>query len=582
MRFIATACSFTGHRPHKFPWKDHETDPRCTALKSTLAEQIAALTAAGVTDYYSGGADGTDCYAAEVVLSLRKKNPALKLHCVLPCKEQAEKWDATAQKRYYSILQRADSVTYVSQKYYDGCMIGRNHRLVESAGLLLAVYNGVRRSGTGATVNYARKLIEILSRKIKGSRFLNIIRQFLKAGYIENWKYNATYSGSPQGGICSPILANIYLNELDKKFREIAERFDKPRSAYQTPEYHAASKELKRLSYWIDHTADEAARQELIDQHRAQKKAMRNLPCKPADNKKFTFVRYADDWLAGVCGTKTECEELKAEIAEFLSTELKLTLSEEKTLITHSSEKVRFIGYDICVRRNQEVKGHRMKNGTWRKSRTLHMKVALSIPHTEKIEKFMFAKKVIRQQENGEFQPIHRAGLLNLADYEIVEQYNAEARGLCNYYNLACDYHTLDYFCYLMEYSCLKTIANKHKTSIRKIIRQYKDGKTWSVPYETKAGTKRVRPVKIADCKRGEASDIIYQRKKFSWKTTIRQRLNARVCELCGCKEADLYEVHVIRNLNELGNSDWETVMKKKRRKTLVVCSKCHERIHRH
>lgn len=426
------------------------------------------------------------------------------------------------------------------------------------------------------------KLIEILSRKIKDSRFLNIIRQFLKAGYIENWKYNATYSGSPQGGICSPILANIYLNELDKKFREIAERFDKPRSAYQTPEYHAASKELKRLSYWIDHTADEAARQELIDQHRAQKKAMRNLPCKPADNKKFTFVRYADDWLAGVCGTKTECEELKAEIAEFLSTELKLTLSEEKTLITHSSEKVRFIGYDICVRRNQEVKGHRMKNGTWRKSRTLHMKVALSIPHTEKIEKFMFAKKVIRQQENGEFQPIHRAGLLNLADYEIVEQYNAEAKGLCNYYNLACDYHTLDYFCYLMEYSCLKTIANKHKTSIRKIIRQYKDGKTWSVPYETKAGTKRVRPVKIADCKRGEASDIIYQRKKFSWKTTIRQRLNARVCELCGCKEADLYEVHVIRNLNELGNSDWETVMKKKRRKTLVVCSKCHERIHRH
>ena len=399
---------------------------------------------------------------------------------------------------------------------------------------------------------------------------------------IENWKYNATYSGSPQGGICSPILANIYLNELDKKFREIAERFDKPRSAYQTPEYHAASKELKRLSYWIDHTADEAARQELIDQHRAQKEAMRNLPCKPADNKKFTFVRYADDWLAGVCGTKAECEDLKAEIAEFLSTELKLTLSEEKTLITHSSEKVRFIGYDICVRRNQEVKGHRMKNGTWRKSRTLHMKVALSVPHTEKIEKFMFAKKVIRQKENGEFQPIHRAGLLNLADYEIVEQYNAEARGLCNYYNLACDYHTLDYFCYLMEYSCLKTIANKHKTSIRKIIRQYKDGKTWSVPYETKAGTKRVRPVKIADCKRGEASDIIYQRKKFSWKTTIRQRLNARVCELCGCKEADLYEVHVIRNLNELGNSDWETVMKKKRRKTLVVCSKCHERIHRH
>lgn len=127
-------------------------------LNVKVAEQIAALTAAGVTDYYSGGADGTDCWAAEIVLSLREKNPALKLHCILPCKEQAEKWDAVAQKRYYSILQRADSVTYVSQKYYDGCMIDRNHRLVESAGLLLAVYNGVRRSGTGSTVHYARKM----------------------------------------------------------------------------------------------------------------------------------------------------------------------------------------------------------------------------------------------------------------------------------------------------------------------------------------------------------------------------------------------------------------------------------------
>ena len=163
-----------------------------------------------------------------------------------------------------------------------------------------------------------------------------------------------------------------------------------------------------------------------------------------------------------------------------------------------------------------------------------------------------------------------------------MEHYNSEARGLCNFYNLACDYHTLDYFCYLMEYSCLKTIANKHKTSIRKIIRQYKDGKTWSIPYETKNGTKRMKPIKIADCKKGFLTDTIFQRQKYNWKTTIRQRLNTHVCELCGSKTAQLYEVHVVRNLNELGNSQWETVMKMKRRKTLVVCSECHGRIHEH
>ena len=425
-------------------------------------------------------------------------------------------------------------------------------------------------------------LIAILGRKIKDSKFLNIIRQFLKAGYIENWKYNKTYSGTPQGGICSPILANIYLNELDKKLDEISKGFTQPRSALRAPEYNVVSKEMKKLSYWIDHTSDKTEREELIHKYKVLQRKSRSLPAHPADNKKFTFVRYADDWLVGVCGTKEECEILKAEISQFLSTELKLTLSEEKTLITHSSEEVRFLGYDICVRRSQEVKGCKMKNGRWRKSRSLNYKVALTIPHSEKIEHFMFAKGIIQQKPNGKLWPVHRTGLLNLSDVEIVEHYNSEARGLCNFYNLACDYHTLDYFCYLMEYSCLKTIANKHKTSVRKIIRQYKDGKTWSIPYETKSGTQRMKPVKIADCKKGFLTDTIFQRQKYNWKTTIRQRLNAHVCELCGSKTAQLYEVHVVRNLNELGNSQWETVMKSKRRKTLVVCSECHGRIHEH
>ena len=152
------SCAFTGHRPHKFPWKDNEADPRCIALKETLAEQIAMLARAGVTEYFTGGADGVDCWAAEIVLTMREKNPALKLHCLLPHEGQADRWSDSAQERYHSILERADSVDYVSRQYYDGCMIDRNHRLVESAGLLLAVFNGVRRSGTGATVNYARKM----------------------------------------------------------------------------------------------------------------------------------------------------------------------------------------------------------------------------------------------------------------------------------------------------------------------------------------------------------------------------------------------------------------------------------------
>jgi len=151
------SCAFAGHRPHRFPWRYNEEDKRCVALKTTLTKQITMLARVGVTEYFSGGADGVDCWAALTVLSLREKNPALRLHCVLPYQGQADKWSDSARERYHLILKQVDSVKYVSPTYYNGCMIDRNHRLVESADLLLAVYNGVRRSGTGATVNYARK-----------------------------------------------------------------------------------------------------------------------------------------------------------------------------------------------------------------------------------------------------------------------------------------------------------------------------------------------------------------------------------------------------------------------------------------
>ncbi len=155
---INKGCAFTGHRPCKFPWKYDEADPRCIALKATLTEQIGKLAARGVTGFLSGMAEGTDLWCAEIVLAMREKNPALKLHCILPCKGQADKWSVSSRKRYHSILGQADSIAYVNRGYSKNCMLERNHFLVEYAAVLPAVYNGAPRSGTGATVNYARKL----------------------------------------------------------------------------------------------------------------------------------------------------------------------------------------------------------------------------------------------------------------------------------------------------------------------------------------------------------------------------------------------------------------------------------------
>ena len=154
---LYTSCAFTGHRPAKFPWKYDENDPQCVELKAVLARQIEKLAAAGVTDFYTGMALGVDTWAAIAVLDLRKRNPAIKLRCVLPCEGQETKWSTSAQILYKDILGDADSVEYVKRTYDRKCMLERNQRLVDSAALLLAVYNGEKRGGTAATVRYAQK-----------------------------------------------------------------------------------------------------------------------------------------------------------------------------------------------------------------------------------------------------------------------------------------------------------------------------------------------------------------------------------------------------------------------------------------
>ena len=151
-------CAFTGHRPHKFPWKYDETDSRCVRLKTVLTEQIVKLMETGVTRFFSGMAEGTDCWAASAVLELRVKHPELELHCVLPFEGQADKWAISSQEQYRTILEQANSIEYVSREYHKNCMLDRNRRLVDSASFLLVVYNGEWRGGTAATVRYARKL----------------------------------------------------------------------------------------------------------------------------------------------------------------------------------------------------------------------------------------------------------------------------------------------------------------------------------------------------------------------------------------------------------------------------------------
>ena len=428
-------------------------------------------------------------------------------------------------------------------------------------------------------INHA-VLVGLLSNKIKDARITKLIYKFLKAGYLENWQYHKTYSGTPQGGIISPLLANIYLHELDKFVMKLKSEFDTPGVGQITPEYRELHNEIKRLSHRLTKVTGEE-REMVLTKYKSKRQKLMTIPCTAQTDKKLKYVRYADDFLIAVKGNREDCQWIKSKLAEFIGDTLKMELSEDKTLITHSSKCARFLGYDVRVRRSGKIKrggpGHV-------KMRTLNGGVELLVPLNDKIRPFVFTKGVAIQKEDGSMFPVHRKYLVGLTDLEIVSVYNAELRGICNYYGMASNFCKLHYFAYLMEYSCLKTLASKHKTSLSKIIDKFNDGTgKWGVPYETKLGNKRRYFANYADCKgKGSATDYISNAAVvYGYAVnTLENRLKAKVCELCGTTESDHYEVHHINKLKNLkGKERWEIAMIAKHRKTLVVCRDCHRSI---
>lgn len=428
-------------------------------------------------------------------------------------------------------------------------------------------------------INHA-VLVGLLNNKIKDARITKLIYKFLKAGYLEDWQYHKTYSGTPQGGIISPLLANIYLHELDKFVMKLKSEFDTPGVGQITPEYRELHNEIKRLSYRLMKVTGEE-RKLVLAEYKLKRQKLMSIPCTAQTDKKLKYVRYADDFLIAVKGSREDCQWIKSKLAEFIVDELKMELSEDKTLITHSSKCARFLGYDVRVRRSGKIKrggpGHVKK-------RTLNGGVELLVPLNDKIRQFVFTKGVAIQKEDGSMFPVHRKYLVGLTDLEIVSVYNAELRGICNYYGMASNFCKLHYFAYLMEYSCLKTLASKHKTSLSKIINKFNDGTgKWGVPYETKLGSKRRYFANYADCKgKGSAMDCISNAAVvYGYAVnTLENRLKAKVCELCGTTESGHYEVHHINKLKNLkGKERWEIAMIAKHRKTLVVCRDCHRSI---
>lgn len=430
-------------------------------------------------------------------------------------------------------------------------------------------------------------MVDILAERIKDERFLRLIRKFLKAGYLEDWQYHNTYSGTPQGGIISPILANIYLDKLDRYMEELKRQFDKGAERAVYPETYELEKKRGVLAKKLRNAATDEERQTLLKKIREIDRRKLTMPYSdPFDTsfKRLQYVRYADDFLVGVIGSKEDAIAVKEQVKAFIADTLHLELSDEKTLITHSEKKARFLGYDIYIRRSAATKRDKMG----RLCRHLNGTVCLELP-TEIMRKklldygAMTIERTVYGKENWKAKA--RYYLKDNDDLEILDQYNSEVRGFRNYYRIANNASFASSFGYIMQYSMFKTFATKYRTSMSKMIAKLRIGKNFGVRFTAKKGKQKTRlfyneGFARKPIQKTAAVDVIPNTVKYSSRTSLMDRLSAGQCELCGRTDMDI-EMHHIRKLKDLkGKSYWECFMIARNRKTLALCIDCHKKLH--
>ena len=427
-------------------------------------------------------------------------------------------------------------------------------------------------------------LISILRERISDERFLRLIRKFLNAGYVEDWKYNKTYSGTPQGGIISPMLANIYLDKFDKYIKEYAAKFRKGDRRSINPEYWRLNNKKNWLKKKLQKTSDEQIRKSYLYEIAQLSKQMLSTPHKDAmdaDFRRMQYVRYADDFLISVIGSKSECETIKADITQFMREQLKLELSDEKTLITHAQDKAKFLGYEIFIRKSDAVK--RNKDGVLKRDFNGAVVLTLNSAVIQKKLTEYNALEVRNIDGKDIWWSKPRRYMTPMKPEDILAQYNAEIRGLYNYYSLAANVSKeCASFAFIMKMSMFKTLGWKLNTSARKVRQKYQKDKDFVIPYNDAKGKQKYRVFYNEGFKKRNAQfDVDYDKLPQTMYVpypSLVERLKDGRCELCG-KEGKVV-MHHVRTLTKLkGNNEWEKLMLKRHRKTLVVCEDCNSMI---
>jgi retron-type reverse transcriptase len=452
------------------------------------------------------------------------------------------------------------------------------------------------------------EFISILSRRITDKKFLNLILDMCKAGIMDQMQNIRTDSllGVPQSSIVSPLFWNIYMHEFDKYINNditaLIETINKRQGRYKKSQDYTYRKfatqsriKLKRAEdlYKYSNTTNNMnsatkARKlsrifNLIGKYNKQRSLAIPTVAQHKQEIRYAYFRYADDWILFTSGNKTLVKYIKNKLAAFLKYRLKLTLSLKKTKITNLyADNAKFLGFAIKAQRFKKIS--KTKFGTLK--RVTGNKLYIGVDKERLLQRLEWRGYIKKGK------PREQPAWSTLTDFEIINKYNSVMRGLVNYYAPIIAYRsTLNYYIYILEYSCYKTLAQKYRTSIRKLLRKHKQpltlkhegksitlitGKTyWPLLQPTVEKMVKNLRMETPNQELLASSDFLNNSKTY-WRTQF--KFLGR-CVICSSKDhVEMHHINHVRNTNE--RVGFAKIMSLLNRKQIPVCKFHHKAIH--
>lgn len=422
-------------------------------------------------------------------------------------------------------------------------------------------------------------LVELLRKKIQDDRFLNLIWKLLRAGYLDLQEArHDSLAGTPQGGLVSPILANVYLHELDVKVDEMRARLEQGgKRKHRNPVYRKLAAQKERLIQ--KGAAHTKVFRELV-------RRIRQTPAVEVNDSNFIrvkYVRYADDWLIGICGPRSLAEHVKEELTYFLEQSLKLTLSEDKTTITHArKEQAHFLGTCLAIGRGGVQRVITTRNGSARPitRRSTGSEIVMCTPIDALIKKLQNKGFCTAQGE-----PTTKIGWIHLDADQMVVLFNGINRGIQNYYRFTDNFGKLARIQYILKFSLAKTLAAKYKRSVRQVFQHFGTIPTVLVKTQDGRRDRRVAFYHNSDWKKqrngfaveSAPADLL----RWSMKLHSRSKLGKPCCICNSTEQVEMHHVRHIRKIDGKKPDGVNAILRLMNRKQIPVCNRCHQKIHR-